>query len=181
MSFLKAYAATMGSEGGYSNNPKDSGGETYKGVARNMHPEWVGWAIIDESLKHGEPLEAAPGLEEAIQQFYFDEFWKPLKCDLIDPVAADVAAELFEASVNCGAGNGVRFLQRSLNALNVNGTLWPDLTVDGAMGPGTLRTTLTCLTKRPPSILLKCMNGEQYIHYKNWSRHEDFPGVFERT
>ena len=44
-----------------------------------------------------------------------------------------------------------------------------------------LAATLACLKHRPPRILVKCQNGEQYIHYKNWSRHEDFPGVFERT
>ena len=49
------------------------------------------------------------------------------------------------------------------------------------MGPKTLHAALTCLTHRPPRILVKCQNGEQYIHYKAWSQHEDFPGVFERT
>ena len=92
-----------------------------------------------------------------------------------------MAEELFEASVNCGPGNGVKFLQRGLNALNSRERLYQDLAVDGAMGPKTVHATLTCLTHRPPRILVKCQNGEQYIHYKNWSRHDDFPGVFERT
>lgn len=29
-------------EGGYSNDPIDLGGETYKGIARNAHPNWQG-------------------------------------------------------------------------------------------------------------------------------------------
>ena len=181
MSFERAFAATMQHEGGYVNDPADPGGETYMGVARNHHPKWPGWPIIDECLRHGEPLSLAEGLTDLVREFYRAEFWRPLRCHLIDPVSEAVAEELFEASVNCGPGNGVKFLQRALNTLNSREKLYPDLHVDGAMGAKTLAATLTCLKHRPPRILVKCQNGEQYIHYKNWSKHEDYPGVFERT
>lgn len=181
MSFERAFAATMQHEGGYVNNPQDPGGETYMGIARNHHPKWAGWKIIDDCLKHGEPLSLADGLADAVREFYKDNFWTPLQCRLIDPVSEEVAAELFESSVNCGPKNGVKFLQRALNALNSRGKLWPDLVVDGAIGPKTMHAVLTCLTRRPASILVKCQNGEQYSYYKSWSKHRDFPGVFERT
>jgi len=35
-------------EGGYNFYKEDKGGETYKGIARNFHPEWEGWKIIDK-------------------------------------------------------------------------------------------------------------------------------------
>lgn len=181
MPFDRAFAATMQHEGGYANNPKDKGGETYMGIARKKHPKWRGWQVIDDCRRHGEPLTMLAELADLVRSFYHTEFWRPLRCHLIDPVSPDVAEELFEASVNCGPGNGVKFLQRALNALNSREHLYPDLLVDGGMGPKTLQATLTCLTHRPPRILVKCQNGEQYIHYKNWSQHEDFPGVFERT
>jgi len=181
MSFEKGFAATMQHEGGYSNNPNDDGGETYMGIARTKHPQWPGWPIIDECLAHGEPLSLADGLAGLVRDFYRTEFWQPLRCHLLDPVSEAVAEELFEASVNCGPGNGVKFLQRALNALNSRDRLYPDLVVDGGMGPKTVQAALTCLTHRPPRILAKCQNGEQYIHYKSWSKHEDFPGVFERV
>lgn len=181
MSFDRAFAATMQSEGGYVNNPKDPGGETYMGIARTRHPYWPGWAIVDECRADGEALSMAPGLTEAVRQFYKEEFWVKMRCPMIDQVSEAVAEELFEAGVNCGPGNGVRFLQRALNRLNSNGELWADLKDDGGMGPKTMRAVLTCLTHRPPRILVKCQNGEQYIYYTEWSKHEDFPGVFERT
>jgi lysozyme family protein len=181
MSFTRALSSTLQHEGGYSNHPQDKGGETYMGIARNKHPRWSGWAIIDDCLKHGEPLSLADGLAELVRSFYYAEFWQPLHCAMIDQVSEAVAEELFEAAVNCGPGNGVKFLQRALNTLNNRGKIYPDIAVDGAMGPKTLQTTLTCLVHRPPRILARCQNGEQYIHYKNWSQHEDFPGVFERT
>lgn len=46
--FKPAYKFAMQWEGGYSNDPDDRGGETYKGVARNAHPNWEGWHIIDD-------------------------------------------------------------------------------------------------------------------------------------
>lgn len=181
MSFEKAFAATMQHEGGYSNNPKDKGGETYMGIARNRHPDWEGWPIVDALRKAGKALSLDPDLPELVRAFYRAEFWTALRCHQIDPVSPEVAEELFEASVNCGPGNGIKFLQRALNALNSNGRMFPDLVVDGGMGPKTLRATLTCLVQRQYRLLVKCQNGEQYLYYKEWSQHEDFPGVFQRT
>ncbi|MGD9950285.1 MAG: glycosyl hydrolase 108 family protein [Desulfobulbus sp.] len=178
MSFTRAFATTMQVEGGHA---IVDGHETYMGIDRIKHSRWPGWQIIDECFAHSEPLSIAPGLSDMVRQFYLQEFWNPLRCDRIDPVNEAVAEELFEASVNCGPGNGIKFLQRALNALNSRERLYMDLYVDGSMGSKTLAATMTCLKHRPPRILVKCQNGEQYIHYKNWSKHEDFPGVFERT
>lgn len=181
MSFARAFATTLQHEGGYSNNPKDKGGETYMGIARNKHPLWVGWPIIDACLHAGRALSLAPGLADLVREFYRTEFWQPLSCDHIDVVSPEVAEELFEASVNCGRGNGTKFLQRALNALNARERFYPDLVVDGVMGPKTLQAVTMCLRKRSPRLLVRCQNGEQYLHYKAWSQHEDFPGVFGRT
>ena len=37
----------------YSNNPQDAGGETVWGIARNKHPEWGGWPIVDQLKNQG--------------------------------------------------------------------------------------------------------------------------------
>ena len=92
--FLKIHTATMGNEGGYANNPDDAGGETYKGIARKMHPIWPGWRIIDDikSLsivqpRYGTPeycswdkflnsnLAALNGLQADVVSFYKANFW----------------------------------------------------------------------------------------------------------
>lgn len=181
MSFDQAFANTMQHEQGYANNPKDKGGETYMGIARNRHPEWAGWLLVDACLKAGRPLSLEREITVLVRDFYRKEFWAGVRCHQVDPMSEEVAEELFEASVNCGPGNGVKFLQRALNALNSNGTLFPDLAEDGAIGSGTLQAVRICLEKRPSRILVKCQNGEQYLYYKEWRQHEDFPGVFERT
>ena len=180
MSFAIAYKAMLDLEGLYSNNPKDTGGETFMGIARNKHPGWAGWLAFDNWQSEDSGNSPTPELLSLVENFYFDEFWKPCKCDVIAAWSPTIAGELFEASVNCGQGNGVKFLQRALNALNSRGKLYPDLKVDGDIGLLTLSAVSKCLQKRPASLLYRCQNGEQYIHYKQWSKHEDFPGVFKR-
>ena len=44
--FKIAFQKTLLHEGNYSNDPSDLGGETYKGIARNIHSSWSGWRII---------------------------------------------------------------------------------------------------------------------------------------
>ena len=39
---------TLETEGYYVNDPSDSGGETYCGIARNSNPKWQGWKIVDK-------------------------------------------------------------------------------------------------------------------------------------
>ena len=178
MSFERAFAATMQVEGGYA---IVDGHETFMGIDRVRQPQWDGWPVIDEARLHGEPLSIAPGLADLVRQFYRVRFWNAMRCNQLDTISQEVAEELFEAGVNCGTGNGIRFLQRALNALNSRGRIYPDLYVDGAIGPKTIQAVAACIKARSPRILVKCQNGEQYIYYKNWSKHEDFPGVFERT
>ncbi len=40
---------TLANEGGWVNDPSDSGRETYRGIARKFNPEWKGWPIIDSA------------------------------------------------------------------------------------------------------------------------------------
>jgi len=186
MSFETAYAAMAEFEGVYSNNPKDPGGETYAGTSRVYHPKWPGWPLIDfyKPIKAISPANKA-ALKPYVLAFYRSEFWEPLRCPEIDvmPAGRPIAGELFEAGVNCGQGNGVKFLQRALNRLNGRAGYWPELLVDGLIGAKTLAAVKACLGRggNYPNLLLRCQNGEQYIHYVNWPKHQDFPGVFART
>jgi lysozyme family protein len=50
--FNTAYNLTMGIEGGYANDPNDHGGQTWKGIAQKMHPQWAGWLIIEAAKKN---------------------------------------------------------------------------------------------------------------------------------
>jgi lysozyme family protein len=52
---LKKYEGGYASDA-YAKKMGDSGGETYKGIARNYNKDWAGWKIIDAyKAKNGEP------------------------------------------------------------------------------------------------------------------------------
>ena len=45
--FDELFDGVIKHEGYYANVEGDRGGETYMGVARNLHPDWEGWQYID--------------------------------------------------------------------------------------------------------------------------------------
>jgi len=53
--FETALMSTLKREGGFVNDPADSGGMTYRGISRKSNKRWVGWPIIDAMLEAGNP------------------------------------------------------------------------------------------------------------------------------
>lgn len=167
--FIEAYNLTLGHEGGYANDPDDVGGETYKGIARNYHPSWSGWRVIDTlKTKPGFPHTAYNDvtLDKAVKEFYKAYYWD---VNLLDRVTDQkVANEMFDTGVNMGVSRAASFLQKALNLLNKNGSIYDDIVEDGIMGPNTLRALGACLAYRGNEYLYKIMNilqGEHYINY----------------
>jgi lysozyme family protein len=162
--FKTAYKITMAHEGGYANNPNDSGGETWKGIARRKHPDWPGWEIVDQwKIKGGFPasLTNAPGLQALVESFYKFKFWDYLRLDQINDQR--IANELFDTAVNMGQGVAALFIQRSLNVSNRNGKDYADVDIDGNVGS----ITVNAVNNHPrPEQLLKLLNtlqGAKYI------------------
>ena len=85
--FDKALAHTLQFEGGYANDPADSGGETYKGISRNNWPSWPGWKLIDEAKVQGHRSAKAinhffanhAAMAALISDFYNHQFWEKTK------------------------------------------------------------------------------------------------------
>ena len=167
--FNKAYEKTMGHEGGYTHDPDDAGGETYKGIARKYNPSWEGWAIIDSHKTDSNfprCLNDFLGLENDVLSFYKTNYWDINKLDNVNN--QDVAEEMFDTGVNMGIGRAAKFLQRSLNYLNRNGSLYDELTVDGAIGPASLNALNIVLDDGDQKVLLIMMNVCQGQHYMNY-------------
>jgi len=65
---------TRREEGGYNKGiTGDSGGETYRGIARNYNPNWEGWKVIDgiKPLKYNQVIQS---LEPMVNDFYWNLF-----------------------------------------------------------------------------------------------------------
>jgi lysozyme family protein len=116
-----------------------------------------------------------------VQAFYKKHFWDVNRLDQVSNQS--IANEMFDTGVNCGIVVAANFLQRSLNLLNRNGKNYPDLIVDGKIGP----VTLGVLNRHPsPKNILKCLNGFQFHWYvliceRDKSQEEFFNGWLERV
>jgi len=164
--FTIAYEKTSRAEGGYANNPLDSGGETYKGIARKIHPEWKGWPIIDEIKNNvgtsAQAINAAGEKNVALQglvlYFYKYMFWDPLSLDQVND--QQMANELYDTGVNMGIGRAGLFFQKVLNVSTST-----QLILDGKVGTKTvaLFNSLPSSDKHMVWKLFNCLQGEKYI------------------
>lgn len=116
--FLPAFERMIVNEGGYVLHTVagDRGGMTYAGIARNFHPSWQGWKVIDQG-------ETPPA--ELVRQFYRSNFWAPLRLDEVEH--QEVAGNLFDFGVNAGLGTAAKLAQ-----------LVVGVTPDGKVGAKTL-------------------------------------------
>ncbi len=157
-------------EGGYTNHPNDPGGATCWGwTSKNAKARgWVGH-ISDLPLKQA-------------KEWYYEDYWKKPGFDKIHRVSPKFANELFDSGVNVGPYTALKWLQRSLNALNRQGKDFDDLIVDGLIGDKTISALTTYLTFRGKNgsiVMLRCLNALQANHYFAISeRNEDLEDFF---
>lgn len=163
-SFDEAFEITMGHEGGYSNLKIDRGGETFRGISRRFFPSWAGWRIVDKLKEDHQKLATDNELKVLVLDFYKAEFWDRFVGDEIGD--QDIANELFDTSVNLGVHKAVKILQYSLNKLNRNQTVFPNMSEDGIYGEKTARALgFISRTIRDIGVLYKIMNVEQGHYY----------------
>lgn len=163
--FIEAYNKTMGHEGGYVNDVDDAGGETYKGISRRYNGSWGGWFIIDalrDSDGFPKCLDDNELLQQDVRKLYKQKYFDPYNGD---DMPAGLAIEMFDTSVNMGTGRAVKFLQKSLNLLNRNQKLFPDMVEDGDYGKTTHKCLQIYLKNDTINTLLKFLNVFQGMHY----------------
>lgn len=149
--------AVIDREGGYSNHPADHGGATRWGITEAVARQH-GYAGDMRALPRGEAVA-----------IYRRIYWLRPRFDAVAARAPLIAAELFDTGVNMGPAVAVALLQRALNALNRGARDYPDMAVDGRIGPVTLAALDAFLTRRGhggETVLLKAieaLQGERYV------------------
>jgi lysozyme family protein len=125
--FNECIPIVLKSEGGYANDPDDSGGETYQGISRRNWPKWEGWNIIDEYKKtnvlRNNDYINDPLLDKMVIDFYYAEFWKPLNLEGIEN--KNSALQIFDFAINAGQSRAIKTAQR-LSGSYVDGKIGPD-------------------------------------------------------
>lgn len=143
-------------EGGYVNDPSDSGGETKWGITKKtaraygytgpmpLLPRWIAFDIYEK------------------------RYLEKIKFDQIEKLSPLIAEELADTSVNMGWKRAGKFLQRSLNVLNRGGKDYEDLVVDKRIGAKTIKALKKYLKKRGDEgelVLFKMLNDMQGVSY----------------
>lgn len=115
--FARALAIVLKAEGGYVNDPDDSGGETNLGVTKAVWEKWC--AAQRLPVKPMRELTVAD-----VSPVYAANYWTPARCG---EMPWPLSAIHFDAAVNGGVTMANRLLQRALGAGD-----------DGVLGPLTM-------------------------------------------
>ena len=134
-SFDRAFDLLIGNEGGYVNNPKDPGGETNWGITRTV--------AVDNGYTGSMKLMQ----KETAKQIYKKMYWDKLQCDQLPFI---VAFQLFDAGVNHGNTQAVKFLQRALSVVD-----------DGVIGA----KTIAAVSKLDDLQIVMLFNAERIEFY----------------
>ncbi|VVD29141.1 glycoside hydrolase family 108 protein [Paraburkholderia dioscoreae] len=160
----------IGREGGYSNNPADAGGETMWGVtvARARAYGYTG------------PMEQMP--RSTAVDIYTKCYWTQPHLDQLAAIDAALANKLLDIGVNMGTATGVQFMQRALNVLNQQGKSFPDIAVDGGLGPMTLAAVKAFYALRGADghrVLLGMVTALQSVRYVEIAEKNPSQEAFE--
>lgn len=105
--FDVCFDRVIGHEGGYSNDPRDPGGETNWGISKRAYPH----------------VDIANLTREGAKALYLSDYWQKMGCDNM-PLA--LAFQVFDFGVNSGVTEAIRELQNLLG-----------IRPDGVVGPVT--------------------------------------------
>jgi lysozyme family protein len=147
----------LANEGGYVNNPNDTGGETMFGIT------------VSTARANGYAGSMRDLPRDTAREIYTKQYGIAPGFAKVGALSEAVGAELVDTGVNMGPSVPAKFLQRALNGLNNQGKDYADLAVDGQIGPGTIAALTTFLRKRGSEgekrllALLNALQGERYL------------------
>ena len=131
MNFDEAFERLLGNEGGYANDPRDPGGETMWGITRRV------------ALANGYAGPMREMTQAQAKAIYLARYWGPAHIDLLPD---ELRFHVFDAAVNSGVGQAVRWMQRAVGAVD-----------DGVVGP----ETLGALAAIPGSVVAARFTGHR--------------------
>jgi lysozyme family protein len=155
--FEPSYAITQKNEGGYVNDTKDKGGETYRGIARKIWASWKGWALIDiwkvgllRLPKTNEFVAASfvhsSTIDRLVRDFYFAQWTASMAGSINDQALANAYYDLYVLS-----GQAVTTLQKALKSIG------HAVSIDNKIGS----QTISLVNKSDSELLLKAFTAQR--------------------
>lgn len=141
-------------EGGFVDDPDDSGGATNFGITESV------------ARDYGYPGHMRDLPREVAFDIYSAQYWDTVRGDDLLRLSESVAEEVVDTAINAGVNRASVFLQRSLNVLNNRAKLYPDIVVDGNIGPATISALSNYIKRRESATLvnmLNCLQGAFYV------------------
>jgi lysozyme family protein len=144
MTFDEAFDALLKHEGGFSDHAADPGGKTRFGVTE---------AVARREGYRGDMRDYP--LDEA-KRVYQKLYWNALR---LDDLRSEFRFDLFDAGVNSGVAQTVRWMQRIVG-----------VTVDGLLGP----RTLSAVNNSDAAKFLAKFNGQRLLFMTSLSTWPSF-------
>jgi lysozyme family protein len=143
-------------EGGHVNDPDDSGGDTKFGVTEVIARK-AGYTGAMKDLSRDEA-----------RRILYDLFIVQPGFDHVIALDHDIGEELVDTGINMGVLRAGEFLQRCLNVFNQRAEHFPDIKVDGKVGPDTRAALKSYFDRRGAvgrAVLLGALNSLQGAFY----------------
>lgn len=150
-------------EGGWSDNPNDPGGPTYKGITLRTYAKAIG-AILD-SDNYQQLTEDLKNLPlKSVSKIYKELYWDSSGSSSLP---FPLALMHFDSAVNQGVKKAIKFLQQSVG-----------VTVDGEFGPITKRAAnrINLITALEKYTALRRRHYQSLTHFKTFGK-----GWFKRV
>lgn len=153
--FENAWNRTGVAEGGYVNNPNDSGGATNHGITE---------AVARAHGFTGDMKDLTVDEATAIAKV---QYWDILMLDDVAALSESVADEMFDTGFMSGQGTAGMMFQKALNLFNRSNRTPPDyaeVTEDGHVGKMTVYAFAQYMKIRGTQgelVMLRCLNAQQ--------------------
>lgn len=154
--FEKCLEFVLHHEGLWSDDPRDPGGATMKGVTLAVYKEYLGRDATKDELRN------IP--QEHLLNLYKTRYWDKARCD---DLGTGLDLVVFDLAVNGGVGRAAKILQRCVGA-----------TEDGAIGP----KTMALVTQVPVKQMIIRFSEQRRMFYKSLQAFATFGrGWLRRT
>lgn len=153
--FEGALAVTLKFEGGYSNDPRDPGGETNRGITKRVYENWL--------RLNKKPIRSVKDItEREVHDIYRVQYWNLINGDKLPD---GVALVVFDFAVNSGATRAIKTLQEVLG-----------IKEDGDAGA----VTLSAISDKDPVDIIEGVSAKRLAFMRRLSGWAHFGRGWQR-
>jgi lysozyme family protein len=158
--FSPSLALLLAHEGGFSNNPRDPGGPTNKGITQKVYDRY--------RTRKNAAVQSVHLISDAeVADIYRNNYWLAVKGDSV-PSGVDYA--MFDYAVNSGVTQAVKDMQRTINANANFFGVTGQLKVDGLISDATIQAVCKAAATGAPELITRyCDRRLNFMKsLKNW-------------